>query len=191
MVQAGGIWPVVNNDVYCQVALVMLIGLASKNSILIVEFANQLHEKGLDFTRAATQAAEQRFRPIQMTAFSTLAGFWPLVTASGAGSSSRWSLGTAIFGGMLVGTVLSLLITPNLYIAVKNLEAFLLKGERPQKPPKSNGGSGSLGRLGNLSGLLKKPLAKNGHSNDIEEERPDTGTQPESQPEESDTGKWS
>jgi hypothetical protein len=90
-----------------------------------------------------------------------------------------------------VGTVLSLLITPNLYIAVKNLEAFLLKGERPQKPPKSNGGSGSLGRLGNLSGLLKKPLAKNGHSNDIEEERPDTGTQPESQPEESDTGKWS
>ncbi|MDJ1167960.1 efflux RND transporter permease subunit [Roseofilum sp. BLCC_M154] len=191
MVQAGGIWPVVNNDVYCQVALVMLIGLASKNSILIVEFANQLHEKGLDFTRAATQAAEQRFRPIQMTAFSTLVGFWPLVTASGAGSSSRWSLGTAIFGGMLVGTVLSLLITPNLYIAVKNLEAFLLKGERPQKPPKSNGGSGRLGRLGNLSGLLKKPLAKNGHSNDIEEERPDTGTQPESQPEESDTGKWS
>ncbi len=191
IVQAGGIWPVVTNDVYCQVALVMLIGLASKNSILIVEFANQLHEKGLDFTRAATQAAEQRFRPIQMTAFSTLVGFWPLVTASGAGSSSRWSLGTAIFGGMLLGTILSLVITPNLYIAVKNLEAFLLKGERPQKPTRSSGGSGGLSALGNLSGLLKKPLAKNGHSNGTDEDQPDMPTESETKPEESETGKWS
>ena len=191
IIQAGGIWPVITNDVYCQVALVMLIGLASKNSILIVEFANQLHEKGLDFTRAATQAAEQRFRPIQMTAFSTLVGFWPLVTASGAGSSSRWSLGTAIFGGMLLGTILSLVITPNLYIAVKNLEAFLLKGERPQKPTRPSGGSGGLSGLGNLSGLLKKPLAKNGHSNGTDKDQLDMPTEPETQPEESETGKWS
>jgi HAE1 family hydrophobic/amphiphilic exporter-1 len=137
ILMAGGLWPVVTNDVYCQVALVMLIGLASKNSILIVEFANQLREKGLSIQKAAVQAAEQRFRPIQMTAISSLIGFWPLVVASGAGSASRWSLGTAIFGGMLVGTLLSLLITPNLFIAIKTLEARFLKGEKPNKKDKS------------------------------------------------------
>ncbi len=130
---AGGVWPVVTNDVYCQVALVMLIGLASKNSILIVEFANQLRDKGLDIKRAAVTAAEQRFRPIQMTAISSLIGFWPLVIATGAGVGSRWSLGTAIFGGMLIGTVLSLLITPNLYIAIKTFESRFLKGEKPEQ----------------------------------------------------------
>jgi len=133
ILMAGSVWPVVTNDVYAQVALVMLIGLASKNSILIVEFANQLRDKGLSITKAAITAAEQRFRPIQMTAISSLIGFMPLVIATGAGSSSRWSLGTAIFGGMLFGTLLSLLITPNLYIAVKNFESQFLKGEKPEK----------------------------------------------------------
>lgn len=136
ILMAGSIWPVVTNDVYAQVALVMLIGLASKNSILIVEFANQLRDKGADITKAAVTAAEQRFRPIQMTAISSLIGFMPLVIATGAGSSSRWSLGTAIFGGMLFGTILSLLITPNLYIAVKNLEGWLLDEEKPKKSDK-------------------------------------------------------
>ena len=126
----GTVWPLITNDVYVQVALVMLIGLASKNSILIVEFANQLRDKGLSITQAAIQAGEQRFRPIQMTAISSLIGFWPLVIASGAGSSSRWSLGTAIFGGLLAGTLLSLLITPNLYITVKTLEERFLKGKK-------------------------------------------------------------
>jgi multidrug efflux pump subunit AcrB len=144
VLMVGGLWPVVTNDVYCQVALVMLIGLASKNSILIVEFANQLREKGLSIQKAVIQAAEQRFRPIQMTAISSLIGFWPLVVASGAGSSSRWSLGTAIFGGMLVGTLLSLLITPNLFIAIKTLEARFLKGEKPNKKDKSGPPSNGL-----------------------------------------------
>ncbi|MEB3282220.1 MAG: efflux RND transporter permease subunit [Lyngbya sp.] len=150
VLMAGGLWPVVTNDVYCQVALVMLIGLASKNSILIVEFANQLRDKGLSIKKAAVQAAEQRFRPIQMTAISSLIGFWPLVVASGAGASSRWSLGTAIFGGMLVGTLLSLLITPNLYIGIKSLEARLLKGEKPDKTDgdDDNGNGGLLRRNG-------------------------------------------
>jgi len=109
------------NDVYCQVGLVMLIGLASKNAILIVEFANQLREQGLSITRAAIQASEQRLRPIIMTAISTLLGFVPLVIATGAGAASRQSLGTAVFGGMVVSTVLSLFVVPVLYIVIASL----------------------------------------------------------------------
>ncbi len=125
------------NDVYCNVALVMLIGLASKNAILIVEFANQARAEGLKLTDAALKASQERFRPIIMTAASSLVGFFPLVIASGAGSASRWSLGTALFGGLLVATVLSLLVVPVLYIVIKGLaERFLDKGSRPQ-PPKS------------------------------------------------------
>ncbi len=109
------------NDVYCQIGLVMLIGLASKNSILIVEFANQLREQGSSITNAALEAAQQRMRPILMTAISTLSSIFPLVIASGAGAGSRQSLGTAVFGGMLVATFLSLFVVPILYIIVKQL----------------------------------------------------------------------
>ncbi|KKD37101.1 efflux RND transporter permease subunit [Limnoraphis robusta] len=179
ILMAGSIWPVVVNDVYCQVALVMLIGLASKNSILIVEFANQLRDKGLSIKKAAVQAAEQRFRPIQMTAISSLIGFWPLVVASGAGASSRWSLGTAIFGGMLVGTVLSLLITPNLFIAVKNLEARLLKGEKPDQDDTDDGNGSNGGRRGLLKRRNRNSNGKtpdsqsNGDAEVTEATRPD------------------
>lgn len=106
------------NDVYCQVGLVMLIGLASKNAILIVEFANQLRDEGLSITQAAVEASQQRLRPIIMTAISTLLGIFPLVIATGAGSASRQSLGTAVFGGMVVSTVLSLFVVPVLYIVI-------------------------------------------------------------------------
>ncbi len=106
------------NDVYGQVGLVMLIGLASKNAILIVEFANQLRERGLSITKAALEAAQERLRPILMTAFAALLGFWPLVVGEGAGALSRQSLGTAIFGGLLASTVLSLFIVPVLYIVI-------------------------------------------------------------------------
>ena len=109
------------NDVYCQVGLVMLIGLASKNSILIVEFANQLRQQGLTITKAAVEAAQQRLRPIIMTAISTLLGIFPLVVATGAGAVSRQSLGTAVFGGMIVSTVLSLFVVPVLYIVIASL----------------------------------------------------------------------
>ncbi|BAY60363.1 transporter [Calothrix brevissima NIES-22] len=129
------------NDVYANVALVMLIGLASKNAILIVEFANQALEQGMSIPQAALTAAQERFRPIVMTSSASLLGFFPLVTASGAGSASRWSLGTALFGGLLVATVLSLLIVPVLYVIIKNLEARFLKGKpnRPSTPPDADG----------------------------------------------------
>jgi HAE1 family hydrophobic/amphiphilic exporter-1 len=109
------------NDLYCQVALVMLIGLASKNAILIVEFANQSREQGMTITQAALHAVQQRLRPILMTTIASLVGFLPLVLSQGAGAASRVSLGTAVFGGLLISTILSLLLVPVLYVVVKNL----------------------------------------------------------------------
>jgi HAE1 family hydrophobic/amphiphilic exporter-1 len=109
------------NDIYCQIGLVMLIGLASKNSILIVEYANQLRKEGLTITQAALEASQNRLRPILMTALTGVVGFFPLVIASGAGAASRQSLGTALFGGYLLSTFLSLFIVPILYILMKKL----------------------------------------------------------------------
>ncbi|WP_299411189.1 efflux RND transporter permease subunit [Acaryochloris sp. IP29b_bin.148] len=123
------------NDIYCQIGLVMLIGLASKNSILIVEFANQLRlEQGLSVSQAALQAAQQRLRPILMTAISTLSSIFPLVVASGAGAASRQSLGTAVFGGMFVATFLSLFVVPILYIVIKSLSDRMAP-QRTSLPP--------------------------------------------------------
>jgi HAE1 family hydrophobic/amphiphilic exporter-1 len=120
------------NDVYCQIGLVMLIGLASKNAILIVEFANQLQEEGLPIAKAAIEAAQERLRPILMTAFSTLIGIFPLTIATGAGAGSRQSLGTAVFGGMLIATFLSLFVVPILYIVIKTMtENLFTKNQKP------------------------------------------------------------
>jgi HAE1 family hydrophobic/amphiphilic exporter-1 len=109
------------NDVYCQIGLVMLIGLASKNAILIVEFAEQLRHKGLSIKEAAVEAARIRLRPIMMTSFAFILGVLPLVFASGAGAESRHSVGTTVFGGMIVSTVLNLFFIPVLYVIVKTL----------------------------------------------------------------------
>ncbi|HYV74101.1 MAG TPA: multidrug efflux RND transporter permease subunit [Candidatus Binatia bacterium] len=108
------------NDVYCQIGMVMLIGLASKNGILIVEFAEQLRAKGLSITEAAIAAAKIRLRPILMTSFAFILGVLPLVFATGAGSASRNSVGTTVFGGMIVSTVLNLFFIPLLYVIVKS-----------------------------------------------------------------------
>jgi HAE1 family hydrophobic/amphiphilic exporter-1 len=116
------------NDIFCQVGLVMLIGLASKNSILIVEFANQLVEQGIPIFKAAVQAAETRFRAILMTALSTILGIFPLAVAVGAGAGSRQSLGTAVIGGMFISTLLSLFVVPVLYIVIKGIQARILGG---------------------------------------------------------------
>ena len=110
------------NDVYCQIGLVMLIGLASKNAILIVEFAEQLREKrGLSTLEAALEAARIRLRPILMTSFAFILGVVPLVIASGAGKAGRHSVGTTVFGGMIASTLLNLFFIPVLYLVVKGL----------------------------------------------------------------------
>jgi HAE1 family hydrophobic/amphiphilic exporter-1 len=130
-------------NVYAQVGLVMLIGLASKNAILIVEFANQAREQGLPLVPAAINAAEQRFRPIIMTAISSLVGFFPLLVATGAGSASRWSVGYTVFGGLLVATVLSLLVVPVLYVVFKGVSEWIFLGKRPGPPPPPNFDNGA------------------------------------------------
>jgi hydrophobic/amphiphilic exporter-1 (mainly G- bacteria), HAE1 family len=109
------------NDVYCQVGLVMLIGLASKNAILIVEFAEQLQREGRGLMEAATEAARLRLRPILMTSIAFILGVLPLVFASGAGAAGRHSVGTTVFGGMLVSTVLNLFVIPVLYVIVRTM----------------------------------------------------------------------
>jgi hydrophobe/amphiphile efflux-1 (HAE1) family protein len=109
------------NDVYCQIGLVMLIGLASKNAILIVEFARRRREAGLSIVEAACEAARIRLRPILMTAFAFIFGVAPLLVATGAGANARHSLGTAVFGGMIASTFLSLILVPVLYVLIEGL----------------------------------------------------------------------
>ena len=110
-----------SNDVYCQIGLVMLIGLASKNAILIVEFAERLQEDGLSALEAAVEAARIRLRPILMTSLAFILGVVPLMLAKGAGAAGRVSVGTTVFGGMIAATSLNLIFIPILYVAVRSL----------------------------------------------------------------------
>src|SRR5258707_1274160 len=109
------------NDVYCQVGLVMLVGLSSKNAILIVEFAEQLRKRGMTIIDSAVEAARIRLRPILMTSFAFILGVVPLVTASGAGENGRHSVGTTVFGGMIMSTILNLFFIPVLYLLIEGL----------------------------------------------------------------------
>jgi hydrophobic/amphiphilic exporter-1 (mainly G- bacteria), HAE1 family len=119
------------NDVYCQIGLVMLIGLSAKNSILIVEFAEQIRGHGKSILEAAIEAAELRLRPILMTSFAFILGVLPLYFATGAGALGRRSVGTTVVGGMLVSTILNLVFIPVLYVLVKSgLELFSRKSSR-------------------------------------------------------------
>jgi HAE1 family hydrophobic/amphiphilic exporter-1 len=118
------------NDVFCQVGLVMLVGLSSKNAILIVEFAEQLRERGTPLIEAAVQSAAIRLRPILMTSLAFILGVVPLVFATGAGENGRHSVGTTVFGGMIMSTILNLLFIPVLYLII---EGWREHGKAPEK----------------------------------------------------------
>ena len=115
------------NDVYCQIGLVMLIGLSSKNAILIVEFAEQLREKGFSILDAPVESALIRLRPILMTSLAFILGVLPLVLAQGAGRISRRSVGTTVFGGMIAATFLNLVFIPVLYVLVRRIQSAFKK----------------------------------------------------------------
>ncbi|MGB5263229.1 MAG: efflux RND transporter permease subunit, partial [Lutimonas sp.] len=107
------------NNVFAQIGLVMLIGLAAKNAILIVEFAKEEYEKGTPLFEAAMTAAKLRFRPILMTAFAFILGVTPLLSATGAGAQARIVMGMAVFSGMLVATILGVLLVPGLFVMIE------------------------------------------------------------------------
>ena len=119
-----------DNNIYTQIGLVLLIGLSAKSAIMIVEFAKQLRSEGRSIQEAAIEACRLRFRPILMTAISFILGVVPLVIASGAGAASRRSLGTAVFGGMIAGTALGVVLIPMLYVVVQRISEGL-RGKRP------------------------------------------------------------
>jgi HAE1 family hydrophobic/amphiphilic exporter-1/multidrug efflux pump len=126
----GVSWLGLENNVYVQIGIVALMGLAAKNAILIVEFAKEYHEKkGMGLVEAATEGARLRFRPIMMTAFAFILGVVPLVVAHGAGAAARVSIGIAVFAGMLMASTVGLFFIPMLYVAVQSL-AYFVTGNR-------------------------------------------------------------
>jgi HAE1 family hydrophobic/amphiphilic exporter-1 len=109
------------NNVFAQIGLIMLIGLAAKNAILIVEFAKMEYEKGKPLVEAALSAAKLRLRPILMTAFAFILGVVPLLTATGAGAEARKVIGATVFFGMLIATILGVLLVPMLYVVTEKV----------------------------------------------------------------------
>ena len=128
------------SDVYFQVGLIAVIGLAAKNAILIVEFASELRRQGLPIREAALQAAKDRFRPILMTSFAFILGVAPMVFASGAGAASRHSLGTGVFAGMLTATLVGIFFIPLFFSVIQTLSEKTRRrtgftGEHPAAAP--------------------------------------------------------
>ncbi|TXN72259.1 multidrug efflux RND transporter permease subunit [Methylobacterium sp. WL18] len=134
----------VANNLYTQIGLILLIALASKNAILIVEVAREKRQAGLDIAVAAVEAARLRFRPILMTSFAFILGVLPLVTASGAGAAARKSIGIAVFSGMLASTCLAVLFVPSFYVILQRLEERRARGPRPAPAGTVSGASESL-----------------------------------------------
>ena len=130
-----------NNDVFCQVGLVLLVGLAAKNSILIVEFAEQLRGQGLSIVDAAIESARIRLRPILMTSFAFILGVLPLAFATGAGAASRNSVGTAVAGGMLASTFLSIIFIPVLYVVIRSIAPGRGRRDRDEEGAQSTHGA--------------------------------------------------
>ncbi|MBS0270546.1 MAG: efflux RND transporter permease subunit, partial [Proteobacteria bacterium] len=114
----------VDNNLYVQIGLVLLIALSAKNAILIVEVARELRAEGRPILEAAREAARARFRPILMTSFAFILGVAPLVFATGAGASARKSIGITVFSGMLASTCLAVLFVPSLYVIIQRFEEW-------------------------------------------------------------------
>ena len=125
-----GVPPQYLDDIYFRVGLITVIGLSAKNAILIIEFAKDLQEQGMDAVKSALHAAHLRFRPIIMTSFAFILGVVPLFFASGASSASQRAIGTPVLSGMLVGTILSVFLVPLFYVVIRKL----FKGKQPQQP---------------------------------------------------------
>ena len=122
--------PTFENNIFAQVSFVMLIGMAAKNAILIVEFANDEFKKGLSLFDAAMVAAKSRFRPILMTAFSFILGVFPLVVASGTGAESRKVMGMALLGGMTLATLLGVFLYPMLFVFIGKIAGYEKKRDK-------------------------------------------------------------
>jgi HAE1 family hydrophobic/amphiphilic exporter-1 len=124
----------IDNNLYTQIGIVLLIALSAKNAILIVEFARELREQGQSLRDAAVEAARARFRPILMTSFAFILGVLPLVLASGAGASARASIGIAVFTGMIASTCLAVLFVPSFFVIVRGFEEWLKSRKRGAAP---------------------------------------------------------
>ncbi|MGY8749702.1 MAG: efflux RND transporter permease subunit [Pirellulales bacterium] len=171
-------------NVYTQIGIVLLVALASKNAILIVEFASEKRKEGLSIADSAVEAARLRFRAILMTAFSSILGFLPLLIASGAGAASRQAVGNAVVGGMMAATLFSLLFVPSFFVIFRRL------GELGQKPddelmPALDSGTPNPTPLQNPSSATEQPVTP--VSNQVTAETPEqhkassestTGTEP-------------
>jgi multidrug efflux pump len=127
-------------NLFSQIGLVMLVGLVTKNSILIVEFANQLRERGSEPLEAVTQAARTRFRPVMMTALSTIAGIMPIAIGMGAGGEARAPLGVAVVGGMAFSTLLTIFVIPTVYLGFAHLE-IRIAAHSARRAQRSDAGS--------------------------------------------------
>ena len=128
-----------DSNLYSQVGLVLMIALASKNAILIVEFARDLHREGLSIAEAAVEATRRRFRPIVMTSFAFILGVVPLVVAFGAGAASQQAIGTVVFGGMLASTLLAIPFVPVFYVLLERMSERSRKGKASPPPAPHEG----------------------------------------------------